>query len=94
VEVWYPYARWERLLSLKRLVEAFPEVWLNAECLEDEHAHAHETLFRRIVTLVDGVVQNKNHKVMCSVSVNDERAKALVALQSLPEKHDHLGRPG
>lgn len=31
---------------------------------------------------------------MGSVCVDDERAEALVALQSLPEEHDHLGRPG
>ena len=31
---------------------------------------------------------------MGSVRVDDEGAEALVALQSLPEEHDHLGRPG
>jgi hypothetical protein len=93
VEVGNAYARWKRLLSFKCLVEALPEIGLYTQRLQNKDAHSHQALFRRVVALVDGVVQHKDYKVMSSISVDDERAEALVALQGLPEEHDHLGRP-
>jgi hypothetical protein len=94
VKVWYADAWWKRLLAFKCLVEAFAELWLDAQCLEDKDAHAHKALLGRVVALINGIVQNQDDKVVGSVGVDDERAEALVALQSLPEEHDHLGRPG
>jgi hypothetical protein len=94
MEVGYPYAWWERLLALERLVKALAKVRFNAESLQYEDAHPHETLFRRIIALVDSIVQHQYDKVVSSVSINDEGAEAFVALQSFPKEHNHFRCPG
>lgn len=94
MEVRYPDAWRKRLLSLECLVKALAKVRLNTERLQYEHAHAHQALLSGIIALIDRIVQHKDHEIMRSVSVYDEGTEALVALQSLPEKHDHFGRPG
>lgn len=44
VEVGDPYARRQRFLPLECLVKALAKVGLDAQRLEYEHAHAHQTL--------------------------------------------------
>jgi len=56
MEVWYPDAGWKRLLAFKRLIEALAKLWLNAQCLEHEDAHAHKTLLGGIVALINSIV--------------------------------------
>lgn len=58
MEVWYPDAGWKRLLAFKCLVEALAKLWLDAQCLEHEDAHAHKTLLGGIIALINGIVQN------------------------------------
>lgn len=93
MEVWYSYAGWKRLLTVESLVKAFTKLWLDAQRLQYKDAHSNKTLLRGIITLVDGVVEHQNDKIMGPVCVNDERSEALVALQSFPEQHDHLWGP-
>lgn len=94
VEVGYTYARRKRLLTFERFVETLAKLWLDTQSLEDENAHAHKALLGRIIALVDCVIEDQDDKVMGPVGVDDEGAEALVALQSLPEEHDHLRSPG
>jgi hypothetical protein len=93
VKIGNPYACWQRLLSLECLIKTLAEVWLDAKSLENEAAHSHKTLLGRIIALVDGVVQDQHYEVVGSVGIDDERAKALVALQCLPKEHNHLRSP-
>lgn len=85
VEVGYPYASGKRLLPLECLVEAFAKVWLNTQSLQHKDAHPHEALLCGIIPLINGIVEYKNHKVVSAISVDDEGAEALVALESFPE---------
>ena len=85
VKIGDSYTWWEGFLSLECLVEALTKVWLNTKRLRYEYTHSHETLLSRIIALIDSVVQHQDHKVMGSVSIDNDRAKALVALQSFPE---------
>lgn len=93
VKVGYTYARRKRLLAFERFVEALAKLWLDTQSLEHENAHAHKALLGRIITLIDCVVEDQDDKVMGPVGIDDEGAEALVALQSLPEEHDHLRGP-
>lgn len=56
MEVLDANASWKRLLALKCLVEALAKLWLDAQCLEHEYAHAHKALLRRVVSLVNCIV--------------------------------------
>jgi len=93
MEVRDPYAWWERFLAFKSLVETFAKIWLDAQSLQHKHAHANQALFCGVVALIDCVVQHQYHEIVSSVSVDDKRTEALVALQSFPKEHDHLGCP-
>jgi hypothetical protein len=53
---------------------------LYAQSLQHKYTHPYQTLFGRVVPLVDGVVENQNDKVMSPVCVDDERPETLVTL--------------
>jgi hypothetical protein len=75
----------KRLLAFEALVEAFAEVGLYAHSLQDENAHADETLLRRVVLVIHRVEQYQNNEVMRPIGVDYEGSESLVALECLPE---------
>jgi hypothetical protein len=80
MEVGYTYALREGFLVLETFIEAFSKVGLHTHGLQDEYAHANQTLLRGVVFLVNGVEEYENDKVMRSVRINDEGSEPLVAL--------------
>lgn len=85
VEVGYPNRGWQRFLTLESFVEALTKVCLHTQSLQDKHAHPHKSLLSGVISLVDGVVEHKHHKVMRPVRINYKGAEALVTLESLPK---------
>ena len=86
--------RWrQRLLSLKRFIEPRTEARFHTQRLQDKYAHPNDALFGRVSPILDGVEEYNHDEVVRPISVYDKGPKSLVALQSLPEKHDHFRRP-
>jgi c-di-GMP-related signal transduction protein len=94
MEIWYSNTRWKRFLPLEGLVQAFSKVRLDAHRLKDKDAHSDQTLLARLIALINSVVKNKNYKIVSTIGVDYEGAKAFVALKGFPEQHDHFRRPG
>ena len=75
------------------MIQQSPKVWLGAEGLQDEDTHPNYTLFRWIGFILHSVEYDESHEFMASISVNNERAESLVALDSLPKQHYHFRSP-
>ena len=84
-EVVQLYCCRKTVLCLKILIQQPPKVWFGAEGLQDKDTHPDYTLLRRIGFILHSVEYDQGHKFMASISVNNERAKSLVALESLPK---------
>lgn len=83
----------ERVLCLEFQIQALPEIRVHAHGLENEDAHPDHALFGGVRFVRNGVEDAENDKIVRAVGVDDKRPKALVALQRLPEEHQHLGGP-
>jgi hypothetical protein len=86
-------ACWKRFLALESLVEAFAKVRLNTQSLKNKYAHSDQALLRRIVALINCIIEHQNNEVMGSICVDNKRAKPFIALKCFPEKHDHFRCP-
>lgn len=93
MEIGYSDAGRQSLLPFEIFVQALPKVWLNTQSLQDKDAHANEPLFCWVMPLVHCVEKEKNHEVVRPIRVNDKRSEPFIALQSLPEEHDHFRSP-
>lgn len=80
-------------MRLKFHIQALPEIRGHTHGLENEDAHPDHALFGGVGFVRNGVEDAENDKIVRAIGVNDERPKALIALQRLPEQHQHLGGP-
>ena len=92
-EVGYANSLRECILRLKFHIQALPEIRGHTHGLENEDAHPDHALFGGVGFVRNGVEDAENDKIVRAIGVNDERPKALIALQRLPEQHQHLGGP-
>lgn len=54
------YTLWQCILRLKPLEQVPPKARLNTKSLQDENAHPHNTLFRRVGLVLHGIEHANN----------------------------------
>lgn len=64
MEVWYLNANRQRFLSFESFVQTFTKVCFYAHRLKNKDAHADESLFGRVVPVLQCIKQYQYHKIV------------------------------